>query len=365
VALVAITRGGARLAAAVAQALPGAEVYASPKWRAEAGSDAQPLAGGVGREVGRLFAAYDGLVIFAAVGAAVRLVAPHLRSKGEDPGVVAVDDAGRYAVAVLSGHLGGGNALARRVAAAIGGEPVITTASEAHGLPAVDLLGRAWGWRLEQPAAAKRVSAALVNGELVGVVQEAGETSWWPADAPQLVSYESPEALAASGLPGIVIMDRLLPDLPPADRWVVLRPRTLVLGVGASSGVTTDEIETLARAALAGAGLAWASLVAVGTLDRKVGEPGIDAFAARHGLSLHGYAADALAAVAVPHPSGTVQRLVGTPSVCEAAALLAAQGGPLVVAKRKSARATVAVARRAAAGEPAAAGETVAAGETG
>jgi cobalamin biosynthesis protein CbiG len=111
--------------------------------------------------------------------------------------------------------------------------------------------------------------------------------------------------------------------------------------------VSPEEIEALARAALAEAGLAWSSLALVATLDRKLAEPGIAAFAARHALPLRGYAADELALVEVPHPSAAVHQHVGTASVCEAAATLGADGGPLVAPKRKSAHATVAVTRRA------------------
>lgn len=348
VALVAITRSGARLVAALAQALPNASAYVSPRWQMEAGRNAQPLGSSLGAEIARLFSSYDGLVIFAAVGVVVRLIAPCLGDKTRDPGVVAVDDAGRYAVSVLSGHLGGANALAQRVADVLGAEAIVTTGSEAHGLPAVDLLGRQWGWRVENLPAAKRVSAALVNGDPVGVAQEVGETTWWPTGAPALQRYASAEALAAAGLAGIVVTDRLLPGplAAAAAGWVIFRPRTLVLGVGASTGVTDEELEALTRTTLADAGLAWASVALVATLDRKLVEPGIAAFAARHGLALRGYAAHELAGVPVPHPSAEVQRYVATASVCEAAAVLAAAGGPIVASKRKSARATVAVARR-------------------
>jgi cobalt-precorrin 5A hydrolase len=348
VALIAITRAGASLAAGVAAALPGAEVYIAPRWRDLAGPAAHPLGPTLGAEVARLFTTHDGLVFFAAVGVAVRLVAPHLRGKAEDPAVVAVDDAGRYAVSVLSGHLGGANALAERVGAILGAQAVVTTASEAHGLPALELLGQAWGWRVENLPAAKVVSAALVNGEPVGVVQEGGEPDWWPADAPPLTRYDAAEALAAAACPALIITDRVLPRALAGlcRRWLILRPRTLVLGVGASTGVSADEIEALARAAVADAGLAWASLRLVATLDRKLAEPGVVAFAARHGVPLCGYPAAALAAILVPSPSAVVQRHVGTASVCEAAALLGAGGGTLAAAKRKSARTTVAVARR-------------------
>jgi cobalt-precorrin 5A hydrolase len=350
-AYVALTRGGARLAVRLATALPGT-LYASERWRAEAGAAARALGERPGDSIPALLAAHDGLVFFTAVGVAVRLIAPCVRDKREDPAVVAVDDAGRYAVSVLSGHLGGGNALAERVAAILGAAPVVTTASEARGTLPVDLLGRDHGWRLENSVAVKRASAALVNDEPVGLVQEAGETDWWDGPLPSAIRrYGSLEALAEEGCPGLVITDRVLPAALAAAsaRWVVYRPRTLVLGVGASSGVDSEEIEALARATLRAAGLAWDSVHEVATLDRKLEEPGLVAFAHRHGLPLRGFAAGALAAVPVPNASPLVARHVGTPSVCEAAACLAA-GGPLVVAKRKSARATAAVARRGEAG---------------
>lgn len=348
VTILAITRSGARVAGALARALPGARVRVASRWLAEAGEAARPLQSNLGAEVARRFRAGESLVVVAAVGIVVRLIAPWLRAKELDPAVVAVDDAGRYAVSVLSGHLGGGNALAERVAAALGARPIITTASEARGLPAVDLLGQQWGWRVENLAAAKPVSAALVNGEPVGCVQDAGETAWWPCNAPPLTLCPTTAALSAAGLPGIVVTDRLLPERgADSAPWLVLRPRTLVLGIGASTGVTADELEGLVRSALADAGLAWSSLALAATLDRKLAEPGLAAFAARHGVPLRGYSAAELAAMPVPHPSAAVRRHVETPSVCEAAALLAANGGPLLATKRKSARATIAVARRA------------------
>lgn len=349
IAIVAITRRGARFAARLAEAFPEAALYVAERWRAEAGERAQPFGGGLSRLVRDLFTTYEGLVFFTAVGIAVRLIAPHLRSKHTDPAVVAVDDAAHYAVSVLSGHRGGGNALAARVGALLGATPVLTTASEAHGTLPVDLLGREFGWQLEQQEVAKDVGAALVNGEPVGLVQEAGERDWWEGPLPPNVRpCDSLEALAALGWPGLVITDRCVPPAlePAAARWVLYRPRTLVLGVGASSGVTAEEIEALVRAALAEAGLAWGSLSAVATLDRRIAEPGLVAFATRHRLPLRGYPAAELAMVSVPHPSAAVARHVGTPSVCEAAACLAA-GGPLVVSKRKGVRATVALARRA------------------
>jgi len=347
-ALLAITRGGARLAARLAASLPDGDLYVAERWQPAGGPAARALGTPLGPAVGELFFRYRGLVFFTAVGVAVRLIAPYLRDKQADPAVVAVDESGRFAVAVLGGHGGGANELAARVAVVLGATPVVTTASEARGVPAIDLLGREHGWRIEGQAAVKAASAALVNGESVGLVQDAGERDWWDGRLPAHVApYPDLATLAAAGCPGLVISDRLLPAewRAAASRWVVYRPRTLVLGVGASRGVPADEVDGLARAACAEAGLAWASVGAIATLDRKLDEPGLVAFAARHDLPLQAYDAAALRAVAVPHPSPTVQGHVGTPSVCEAAAQLAA-GGPLVLPKRKSAHATVAIARR-------------------
>ena len=142
-----------------------------------------PAAHALGRR--RTFADYDGHVFVLAVGATVRLVAPLLEDKRTDPAVVCLDEAGRFAVALLSGHAGGGNALAAEVAGAVGATPVVTTASDAQGTLRVDLLGRELGWTLEDPRGnATRAAAAVVNGEPVLVADEAGGGAWWPAGAP-------------------------------------------------------------------------------------------------------------------------------------------------------------------------------------
>src|SRR4051812_26835829 len=236
-ALLAITRGGAYLAARLAASLPDGDVYVAERWRTEGGPAARALGTPLGPAVGELFASYRGLVFFTAVGVAVRLIAPHLRDKHADPAVVAVDESGRFAVAVVGGHGGGANDLAARVAVVLGAMPVVTTASEARGVPAVDLLGHRHGWRIEGQAAVKAASAALVNGEPVGLVQDAGKRDWWDGPLPaHLVPYPDLVALAAAGCPGLGISDRLLPPEwgAAASRWVVYRPRSLVLGVGAS-----------------------------------------------------------------------------------------------------------------------------------
>jgi cobalt-precorrin 5A hydrolase / cobalt-factor III methyltransferase / precorrin-3B C17-methyltransferase len=284
----------------------------------------------------------DGFVLVCATGIAVRAIAPLLTDKTTDPAVVVVDDAGRFAVALTGGHRGGANVLAREVAALLGAEPVVTTATDGAGLPALDALP---GFSVAGDVAA--VTRAWLDGSPPAITID-----------PALSGWPLPEALApgdAAESPGgggrrpwsVVVTDR---DVVPGPGEVVVRPRSLVLGVGSSSGADPEALHRLAIGILREAGLSVDALGCVATVDRKAAEPAIVELAAALGVPLRALPADVLAAVPVPNPSGIVEAAVGTPSVAEAAALSAA-GGPgfptLVVEKRRSGEATVAVARRA------------------
>jgi len=188
IAVVSITRHGIALAGKVVAALPGAQLFAPEKFQAEAEiaapGAARTYVGKVGDQVPALFAAFEGIVAIVSLGAVVRLIAPHLRSKETDPAVVVVDEAGKFAIPVLSGHLGGANELAGHLATALGATPVLTTASDARQTLAVDLLGRELGWTFEATHdEVVRASAAVVNDEPVALVQEAGSPDWWPHHA--------------------------------------------------------------------------------------------------------------------------------------------------------------------------------------
>lgn len=188
IAIVSITKHGIALAGKVVAALPGAQLFCPEKFRAE-GETAAPgvthcYEGKVGDQVPALFAAFDGIVAIVSLGAVVRLIAPHLKSKEVDPAVVVIDEAGKFVIPMLSGHLGGANALAGHLATALGAQAVLTTASDARETIGVDLLGRELGWRFEATHdEIVRCSAAMVNDEPVALVQEAGSRDWWPNHA--------------------------------------------------------------------------------------------------------------------------------------------------------------------------------------
>ncbi|MFF3398581.1 precorrin-3B C(17)-methyltransferase [Streptomyces sp. NPDC002659] len=318
IGLISATAAGAAARDRLAAAWPGrTRVYEGP----------------VGRSVELAFAECDQLVCFLATGAVVRLISPLLAGKSADPGVVCVDEGQRYAVSLLGGHGGRANELAAQVADVLGCAPVVTTATDAADVPGLDTLG----WPVEGAVAS--VTRAVLDGEPVALRADAV----WPL--PPL-----PGHVGGDGEAVLRVTDRVV---EPGAREAVLRPPSLVVGVGASKGAPLDEVLGLVEETLRDAGLSASSVAALATVDAKAQEPGIVGAAERLGVPLVTYAPEKLASITVPNPSGAPLAAVGTPSVAEAAAL--AEGGELLVPKRKSrgcpagraAMATCAVVRRA------------------
>lgn len=284
------------------------------------------------------------LICIMAAGIVVRQIAPYLQHKARDPAVVVLDEAGRFAISLLSGHLGGANELARRAAALVGATPVITTATDVHGLPALDSLAARLDLGIDRLEAVRPVHMALLTGKPVrlldpeGVVTEALE-DW--QDELITVAGDLEEALAQ---PGPAVYVGVAARDFPAD-WLVLRPRLLVVGVGCNKGTAAAEIRTLISDALAQAGLSAKAIRALASIAAKRREPGLRAAARELGVETIWFTAEELKGVSVPHPSEVVARHMGVASVCEAAALRAAGNGTLLVPKRKSTNATVAVAK--------------------
>ena len=321
IGLVAVTKAGKTAAKRLATAWPG---------------ETRHFEEGAGTALPKAFAECDAIVSFLAVGATVRLIAPLLRGKGRDPGVVCVDEALRYAVPVLGAH-GTGNELARRVGDVLGAEPVITTASDAAGTAALDEFGADLGFTIEPGSDLAAVGTAILSGERVTFT--AGQPWPLPALPPNVVPTDRPEP----GIPAILVTDKraIFPE-----RTVVYRPRSLIVGAGASRGVPAAEIGQLIDSTLAELGVSPLSVLHLATAEAKADEDGLQAAAAQRGWRVVLHPAERLAAVPVPNPSEVVRRAVGTPSVAEAAALIH-PGATLLAAKRVSAHATVAVARTA------------------
>ena len=234
VALVAITKHGAAQAALLAPQLPQAEIISSQKFAdtfADLPNRCLPYAGALRAQIARLFADYDQIVFFVSLGAVVRLIAPHRKSKEEAPGVLVIDDAGRFVIPLLSGHVGGANAWAEHIANLIDALPVLTTASDVGKTIPVDILGRELGWRVEAPKInITRGSAHAVNEEPIALIDERGNLSqdWWtrppplPKNIHLFTRFEDVDLARFAAL--LWVTNRTL----PADIWQRLPQRLVV-----------------------------------------------------------------------------------------------------------------------------------------
>lgn len=341
-AIYAITKHGVGIAARLLEKLGGADLYVSDKVRAGAPDRALRLPLPMGPTLNETFTAYDCHVFVISVGAVVRMIAPLLKDKKVDPAVVCVDDDARFAICVLSGHVGRGNAMTDRVAAALGAQPVITTASDVRGTLTVDILGRELGWQLDDlDRNVTRGCAAVVNAAPVAFVQECGEPDFWPIDKPlpegvrYATSLDAVQARAFEIL--LVASDRDIQASHP-EHWsnaVVYRPKSLVLGLGCDRGASPDMVQRGVTALLSKAGLSAKSVKAIASIDKKADEPAFLELAQRNGWPLHVYSAEELDAVpGIQNPSEIVKRHVGSRGVAEPAALLRAGAQALLVPKQ-------------------------------
>ena len=294
--------------------------------------------------VAETFHRYTGHVFLTAAGIAVRGIAPLLQGKEKDPAVVVLDQKGEYAVSLLSGHLGGGNRLAREMAAILGGRAVITTATDSLGLPAVEELARDAEMRIKDLRAATPVNAALANwcilqfhdpGERLGLVAALGPE--FPLRRIEAVEEIDPDHAAIW-----VDWHRAMQAVNYGA--LVLHPRCLVAGVGCNRGTDEEEILQLIRSVFYEFDLALESLACLATTSVKREEVGLIRAAEALEVPLVCLEAEELGAVSVPNPSETVSKHMGVASVCEAAALHQARTTTLLLPKRKSANATLALA---------------------
>ena len=258
------------------------------------------------------FSQSDGLVYVGAAGIAVRAIAPHLKSKTTDPAVVVVDECARYAIPILSGHLGGANDLARAIGRVCGALPVLTTATDVNGVFAVDEWAKRQNCLVLNPERIKTVSAKLLAGGTVTV-----QSSWPIAGQPPRNVCQTEDRGA----------DVLLDIHPGTGEKLHLVPRIAVLGVGCKKNVSFQMLEAALAAFLERTGVCEQAISAVASIDLKKNEPGLLDLCAAHGWPLKTYPAEQLREVEGQFtPSAFVKGVTGVDNVCERSAVLASGG---------------------------------------
>ncbi len=276
---------------------------------------------------------YRALVFCLAAGAVVRLIAPLLKDKARDPAVIVIDETGQFVISLCGGHQGGADSLTRLIAQQIKAHPVLTGAATALKLPGIDVLGLPFGW-VKGSGDWTEVSAAIARGEAVQVIQEVGSLLWQshlPSGHPFKFGFA--EAVAPSARVWISATQRQFSEQAdfPKVQW---HPRVLWVGIGCERGTPKRVIEAAIIEVFKRYHLAEGAIAGLATLILKSDEPGILALCQDHNYPLNIYTADVLKSVTVPNPSSVVAEEVGTPSVCEAAALTAAGVENLLVPKQ-------------------------------
>jgi precorrin-4 C11-methyltransferase len=341
IAIVAVTRRGTEQARLLRRRLRSGVIHRPERYGpSEHGWDL-PFTGGLAERVSKLFQDHRQIVFFLAAGAVTRLIAPCLGSKESDPGVLAVDEAGRFVIPLLSGHKGRANVFAGTVAGCLGAIAVVTTASDAIGGLSLDLLEDTFGWTAAPRERLKPAARAFVDGEPIAVLQEVGSPGTWleEMELPANVSVlrDARELSTKSFAYVLWITDRVVEDREGIDAARVLwyRPRSLVLGIGCERGIPMAALDDGLNRFLAQHGFCRDSIAMLATVDLKADEKAMVDLASRLDWPTQFYTAEELAdARAAPNPSEVVARCVGTPGVAEPAALLASGSSHLAVEKQ-------------------------------
>jgi cobalt-precorrin 5A hydrolase len=326
----------------------GAELFVLQKYRGQAGARAEMFTD-LKELLPRLWQEQRGIICIMATGIVVRLIAPLLQGKDSDPAVVVMDEAGKFAVSLLSGHLGGANELCERCAFVTGARAVITTATDVNGLPSFDVLAREFGWAIEDLSRVKTLNSILLDGEEIAVVDATGLVRSYFHGRGKLVFHDTFVAGLRSNARGFLfVTSSVVPPQLQSPNLLVLRPRNLVLGIGCNSGTEAEEIKAVIMANLKRQFLSPLSIDCIATAEAKRDEPGLVACAASLGAPLFYFPSPELNRVEAPTPpSDHVIKAIGASGVAEPAALLASQGGKLLLKKVKDGNVTLAIAEHA------------------
>ena len=331
-AILYITDNGLRLAERLNSALPEAEIvrYAS----------------GV---VPGMWADHDAFVFIMATGIVVRTIAPLLKDKKTDPAIVVLDEAGKFVVSLAGGHLGGANELAKEIALFLGGEAVITTASDVNNLPSIDLWARDHELVVENWDALPMVSTRYVNNGGARVYCDV--LLKLPDEFLRVVDPRFADVIITNqldvyaGAPRCsIIGEGCATGACKVKGQVFLRPRNLVIGIGCNSGTAKEEIEDFVRTVLSDHNLSFLSIASLATIDIKANEPGLKEFSDSFELTMRTFRADELNRVEGVERSDMVFKATGAYAVAEPAALLASGADHSLVGKQKKGNVTVAVA---------------------
>jgi cobalt-precorrin 5A hydrolase len=346
IAILAITKNGINMSLRLKEIFSNFEIFAPIKF-SDNNERIQWYDELTSERIVELFKNNEGIICLFSLGAVIRLLAPHIKNKKTDPAVIVIDDNANFVISVLSGHLGGANELANEIAEKIGSTPVITTAADVNKTIAVDLVGREFGWKIDDDSNVTRISAFMVNKEKIGIFQNIGEKEWWKGKLPDNITFFSNiEDLKDSDSKGyLIITNDQISDEDVLKNSVVYRVPNLVVGIGLHWDTSKETILNGVNETLEKFELKQNQIVRFVSIKKDKDVIGLIELGKEMNIPIEYIDREDLATVTAPNPSKTVQAFEGTASVSEASAIKSSQGELIVEKQKFPPNLTVAIAR--------------------
>lgn len=343
ISVLAITKNGINIGIKIKEIFPNWNIYAPLKL--SNGKELNWYSEPTSEKIVELFKNSNALICLFSLGAVIRLIAPNLRDKKNDPAVIVIDDKVNFVISVLSGHLGGANELTQKIAKKLNSKAVITTAADVNKTIAVDLVGREFGWKIENDSTVTKISAHMVNEESIGVYQDSGNIKWFKELPKNVRIYDSLKNLKNSQSKGyLIITDKIIDNCFLEDS-VIYRPPSLVIGIGLHWDTSKQTIKDGIDFCLKKYHLSSKSIAKLVSIKKPKNVQGLIDLGKEMEIPIEYVEREELAEISAPNPSETVKVFEGTSSVSEAAAIKVS-GGKLVVEKQKfPPNLTIAIAR--------------------
>ena len=345
VSVLAITKNGINIGEKLKELFPNWDIFVPNKlsnenksitWYSEPTSD----------KIIELFKNSNALICLFSLGAVIRLIAPYLKDKKTDPAVIVIDDKTNFVISVLSGHIGGANELTQEISEKLNALPVITTVADVNKTIAVDLVGREFGWKIDDETTVTKISAHMVNAEPIGVFQQTGNKKWYKELPKNVTIYNSLEELKKSNSKAHLIISDIIINNELAQESVIYRPQSLVIGIGLHWDTTKDTIKDGIEHCLKKFNLSSKCIAKLVSIKKPEDVQGLIDLGKEMQIPVEYVNREELAEIITPNPSSTVKAFEGTASVSEAAAIKVSNGKLIVEKQKFPPNLTIAIARR-------------------
>ena len=345
VSVLAITKNGINIGEKLKELFPNWDIFVPSKlsnenksiiWYSEPTSD----------KIIELFKNSNALICLFSLGAVIRLIAPHLKDKKTDPAVIVIDDKMTFVISVLSGHIGGANELTQEISEKLNALPVITTAADVNKTIVVDLVGRQFGWKIDDETTVTKISAHMVNSESIGVFQQTGNKKWYKELPKNVTIYDNLEELKKSNSKAHLIISDAIIDNELAQESVIYRPQSLVIGIGLHWDTTKDTIREGIEYCLEKFNLSSKCIAKLVSIKKPEDVQGLIDLGKEMKIPVEYVDREELSEIITPNPSSTVKAFEGTASVSEAAAIKVSCGELIVEKQKFPPNLTIAIARK-------------------